>query len=226
MPARARHRDTQHPIRKGLWIGAGHLGSGTRGLDVMLLTEKKIQTEAYSHNQLGYNVTCLSARPSSSGGGSRWNRSGYEVTARQVGYRIPALPRAEHTHLLPTDPPWCQPPTHSAATAASLAPMPARARHRDTQHPIRKGLWIGAGHLGSGTRGLDVMLLTEKKIQTEAYSHNQLGYNVTCLSARPSSSGGGSRWNRSGYEVTARQVGYRIPALPRAEHSELRDIHR
>ena len=35
--------------------------------DVMLLAETKIQTEAYSHNLLRYNVTCLKARPDSAG---------------------------------------------------------------------------------------------------------------------------------------------------------------
>ena len=34
----------------------------------MLLTETKIQTEAYYHNQLGYDVTCSAARPSSARG--------------------------------------------------------------------------------------------------------------------------------------------------------------
>ena len=34
-----------------------------RGFGMMLLTKKKIQLEAYSHNFLGYNVTCSEARP-------------------------------------------------------------------------------------------------------------------------------------------------------------------
>ena len=34
----------------------------------MLLMETKTQTEAYSHNQLGYNATCLAVLPSSNGG--------------------------------------------------------------------------------------------------------------------------------------------------------------
>ena len=36
--------------------------------DVMLLTKTKIQSEAYSHNHLGYDVACLAAQPSSAGG--------------------------------------------------------------------------------------------------------------------------------------------------------------
>ena len=32
------------------------------GFDVMLLTETNIHTEAYSHNCLGYDVTCLAVR--------------------------------------------------------------------------------------------------------------------------------------------------------------------
>ena len=35
--------------------------------DVMLLTKTKIQSEAYSHNRLGYGMTCSTACPSSSG---------------------------------------------------------------------------------------------------------------------------------------------------------------
>ena len=34
------------------------------GFDVMLLTEMKIQLDAYLHNRLGYNVTCLTVQPS------------------------------------------------------------------------------------------------------------------------------------------------------------------
>ena len=37
------------------------------GLDVMLLTEAKIHTELYSHNHLGYNVTCSKAHSYSNG---------------------------------------------------------------------------------------------------------------------------------------------------------------
>ena len=38
------------------------------GFDVMLLMETKIQTEAYSHNILGCDVTCSKAHPSSAEG--------------------------------------------------------------------------------------------------------------------------------------------------------------
>ena len=38
------------------------------GNDVMMLAETKIQLEAYLHNRLSYNVTCLAAQMSSSGG--------------------------------------------------------------------------------------------------------------------------------------------------------------
>ena len=37
------------------------------GFDVILLTETKIQTEAYYHNRLEYNVTCMKERLSSAG---------------------------------------------------------------------------------------------------------------------------------------------------------------
>ena len=35
---------------------------------MMLLTETKIQLNAYCHNRLGYDNTCLAARPSSAEG--------------------------------------------------------------------------------------------------------------------------------------------------------------
>ena len=38
------------------------------GFDVMLQTDTKIQAEAYYHNRLGKNVTCLAALTSSAGG--------------------------------------------------------------------------------------------------------------------------------------------------------------
>ena len=38
------------------------------GFDMMLLTETKIQLEAYSNNHLGYNMPFLAAWPSSAGG--------------------------------------------------------------------------------------------------------------------------------------------------------------
>ena len=38
------------------------------GFDIILLTETKIQTEAFSHNRLGYNVICSTVRLSSAGG--------------------------------------------------------------------------------------------------------------------------------------------------------------
>ena len=38
------------------------------GFDVMLLKKTKIQSEAYSHNSLRYDVTCLTTRLSSVGG--------------------------------------------------------------------------------------------------------------------------------------------------------------
>ena len=39
-----------------------------RGFDVMLLTETKIKLEAYSHNRLGYEMTCLASWLSSTRG--------------------------------------------------------------------------------------------------------------------------------------------------------------
>ena len=38
------------------------------GVEVMLLMETKIHIEAYSHNQLGYDVTCSGVHPSITGG--------------------------------------------------------------------------------------------------------------------------------------------------------------
>ena len=45
----------------------------------MLLTKTKIQSEVYSHNRLGYNVTCSAARSSSAGGA----QGGVGVVARE-----------------------------------------------------------------------------------------------------------------------------------------------
>ena len=36
--------------------------------DVMIMIETKIQSEAYLHNRLGYDMNCLVVRPSISGG--------------------------------------------------------------------------------------------------------------------------------------------------------------
>ena len=48
------------------------------GFDVMLLTKTKIKLEAYSHNRLGYTVTCLTACSSS----ARENRGGVGLVMR------------------------------------------------------------------------------------------------------------------------------------------------
>ena len=68
----------------------------------------------------------------------------------------------------------------------------------------------------------DVMLLTETKIQWEVYSHNCLGYDVTCLAARPSS----ARFDKGGVGLVIRErpVGWGIE--PRAEHGKMQDRHR
>ena len=50
-----------------------------RGFEVMLLTETKVQLEAYSHISLVYNVTCLEGRTSSAGG----SQSGVGVITRE-----------------------------------------------------------------------------------------------------------------------------------------------
>ena len=77
---------------------------------------------------------------------------------------------------------------HVTPTLPALTPT--RACYQDTEHPGWPGLRAGAGHPGGGTRFFYVMLLTKTKIQLEAYSHNRLGYDVTCLAARLSSARG------------------------------------
>ena len=47
--------------------------------DVMLLTETKIQLEVYSHNRLGYDVTCSAACPSS----ARLDKGGVGLVIRE-----------------------------------------------------------------------------------------------------------------------------------------------
>ena len=77
------------------------------------------------------------------------------------------------------------------------APPPPRRR---TQRPPRiaignLNIWDNQGFgLAQAIRavergGFDVMLTTKTKIQSEAYSHNILDYNVTSLVARLSSAG-------------------------------------
>ena len=46
---------------------------------MMLLTETKIQLEVYSHNRLGYDVTCSAARPSS----ARGDQGGIRLVTRE-----------------------------------------------------------------------------------------------------------------------------------------------
>ena len=55
-------------------------------LNVMLLTETKIQLEEYSHNRLGYDVTCLAERPSS----ARGSQGGIGMVTRErpIGWGI------------------------------------------------------------------------------------------------------------------------------------------
>ena len=65
--------------------------------DVMLLTKTKIQSEAYSQNRLGYNVTCLTAHPSSFGvaqGGIRLVKR-----ERPVGWGIESM-RYHRTNMV------------------------------------------------------------------------------------------------------------------------------
>ena len=57
------------------------------------------------------------------------------------------------TYIFPTDPPWRQPPAHSAATAAPPSPTPTWDFHRDTKHPGWTRFWVVTGHPGGGTRG-------------------------------------------------------------------------
>ena len=47
--------------------------------DVIMMTETKIKSEAYSHNRLGYDVTCSMAHPSSAGG----DQSGLRMVMRE-----------------------------------------------------------------------------------------------------------------------------------------------
>ena len=49
----------------------------------MLLSETKIQLEAYSHNHLGYDVTFLMARLSS----ARGDQGGVGLVTREIPFR-------------------------------------------------------------------------------------------------------------------------------------------
>ena len=55
----------------------------------MLLTETKIRSEAYSHNHLGYDVTCLTARLSSAWGDQ--GGMGLVTRERPVGWGVESM---------------------------------------------------------------------------------------------------------------------------------------
>ena len=84
---------------------------------------------------------------------------------------------ADHLHMVPP-PPRRRPPR-----------LPSLAIRKIN---IRDGRGFGLAEAiqEMERRGFDVMLLMETNIQLEAYSHKQLNYVVTCLSAIPSRSGG------------------------------------
>ena len=94
------HRQPRHP--PGLSIGTLSIryGQGFKlaqeiqavehgGFDMMMLIKTKIHSEAYSHNRLGFNVTCLTARPSSSGGDH--GGVGLVTRERPVGWVIESM---------------------------------------------------------------------------------------------------------------------------------------
>ena len=60
-----------------------------RGFDVMLQTDRKIQLEAYSHNCLGYDVTCSASRLSVSGRSQ--DGVGLVTRERPVGWGIESM---------------------------------------------------------------------------------------------------------------------------------------
>ena len=69
-------------------------------------------------------------------------------------------------------------------------PRPSRIDIRTLDIPDGKGFRLVQAIRAVEPRGVDVVLMTDKKIQTEANSHNQIGYEVTFSAACPSSAGG------------------------------------
>ena len=80
--------------------------------------------------------------------------------------------------------------THVAAAVAPLASTSTWDHHQDTQNRYDKGFGLEQAIRDVEHGGFDVMLLMEKKIQTEAYSQNWMGDNLICSTARPSRYGG------------------------------------
>ena len=68
--------------------------------------------------------------------------------------------------------------------------MPTWDRHWDTEHPVWPWLRLDQAIQAVERGRFDVMLLTKTQIQSEAYSHNHLGYDVTCSVVRSSSAMG------------------------------------
>ena len=71
-----------------------------------------------------------------------------------------------------------------------LLPTPTQDCHQDTTIQDGRGFGLAQAIWALECGGFNVMLLTEKNIHTEAYSHKFLGYNITYLSARPSKAKG------------------------------------
>ena len=82
----------------------------------MLLKEKNIQTEAYYHKKLGYDVTCLTVRPSSAGG----YQGGIGLVTREWtdGWGI------ESMHFHGSNVVSCKIVTHNTRTPLASAYMP------------------------------------------------------------------------------------------------------
>ena len=135
--------------------------------------------------------------------------------SRKGGYgKISADPTAANTGLLlpyffvllfPTRMPlkFSRPISHGANQLHTVPPP----LHFWTRRP--HGIYIGTLNIQDGRgfgmaqaiqaveRGFfDLMPLTDAKIQSDAYSHNRIGYNMTCLTACPSRSRGAQGDNR------------------------------
>ena len=67
----------------------------------------------------------------------------------------------------------------------------------------------------------DVMLLIETKIPDEVYFQNRIVYDVVCLMANPTASGGSQEGGRNGYNGDNGGVIHLVRAITHTKHSEL-----
>ena len=91
------------------------------------------------------------------------------------------------TYLLPPDPP-CTDHLNTAPLPPRRRPfLPPRIAIKTLNICYCQGFKLVPAIQAVEFRGFNVMLITKTNLQSEAYSHHRLGYNMTCLATRHSS---------------------------------------